>query len=80
MVERVAQLTDVACVFMFSDVFGVSAYKPIQWNLSNMDTLGTKIIVQISEVSLFQEGNNMYLYKVGTRSSVLIKQASLFQG
>ena len=37
-------------------------------------TLGTKIIVLISEVSLFQ-GENMYLYKVGTQSSVLIECA-----
>ena len=49
-----------------------------QWKLSNMDTRGTKICVLISEVSLFQ-GENMYLYKVGTWSSVLINQVSLFQ-
>ena len=42
-----------------------------------MDTLGTKIIVLISEVSLFQAENNMYLYKVGTQSSVLSKQGVL---
>ena len=36
-------------------------------DLSNTDTLGTKIFVLISEVSLFQGENNMYLYKVGTR-------------
>ena len=46
-------------------------------NLSNMDTLGTKIIVLISEVSLFEGENNMYLYKVGTQSSVLINEGSL---
>ena len=40
----------------------------LQWNLSNMDTLGTKRIVLISEVSLFQ---GEYLYEVGTQSSVL---------
>ena len=46
-----------------------------------MDTLGTKIIVLVSEVSLFQQGgDNVYLYKVGTQSSVLINQVSLFQG
>jgi len=45
-----------------------------------MDTHGTKIIVQISEVSLFHGENNMYLYKVGTQSNVLINQVSLFQG
>ena len=50
------------------------------WNLSNTDTLGAKIIVLISEVSLFQRENNMYLCKVGTQSSVLINQVSLFQG
>ena len=48
--------------------------KYIQWNLSNTDTLGTKIIILISEVSFFQGENNMYLYKVGIQSSVLIKQ------
>ena len=37
-------------------------------------TLGTKIIVVVSEVSLFQGEN-----KVGTRSSVLISKVSLFQ-
>lgn len=30
------------------------------------DTLGIKIIILISEVSLFQEENNMYLYEVGS--------------
>ena len=44
-----------------------------------MDTIGTKTIVLISEVSLFQGENNMYLYKDGTQSSVLINQVSLFQ-
>ena len=42
-----------------------------------MDSLGTKIIVLISEVSLFQGQNNMYLYKVGTQLSVLINQGVL---
>ena len=49
----------------------------IQWNLFNTNTLGTQIIVLISEVSFFQGQNNMYLYKVGTHSSVLIKQGVL---
>ena len=49
----------------------------IQWNLFNTDTLGTQIIVLISEVSFFQGQNNMYLYKVGTHSSILIKQGVL---
>ena len=49
----------------------------IQWNLSNTDNLGTKIIVLISEVSFFQGKNNMHLYKVGTQLSVLIKQGVL---
>ena len=51
----------------------------VQWNLSNTDTLGTKIIVLISEASLFQGENNMYLYKVGTQPGVLINQVPLFQ-
>ena len=49
----------------------------IQWNLFNTDTLGTQIIVLISEVYFFQGQNNMYLYKVGTHSSILIKQGVL---
>ena len=48
----------------------------IQWNLSTTDTLWT---VLFSEVPLFQGENNI-LYKVGTRSSVLINQVSLFSG
>ena len=36
-----------------------------------MDTIGTKIFVLISEVSLFQ-GKNTVFIEVGTRSSVLI--------
>ena len=40
----------------------------IQWNLSNTDTLATKVIVLIIEVSMFQGD------KVGTQSSVLIDQ------
>ena len=35
------------------------------------------LVVLISEVFLFQEDNTMYLYKVGTWSSVLINQVSL---
>ena len=50
---------------------------PIQWNLSNTDTIGTKVFVLISEVSSFQGENNRYLYKVGTQSGVLIKQVVL---
>ena len=38
---------------------------PVQWNLSNTDTLGTKIIVLISEVYLFQGENNMFYIKFG---------------
>ena len=38
--------------------------------------LGPKIIVLISEVS-FLQGENMYLYKVVTQSSVLIKKGVL---
>ena len=42
-----------------------------------MDTFGTKIIVLISEVSLFQGENNVYIYEVGTQSNVLINQGVL---
>ena len=48
-------------------------YIHLQWNLSNTDTLWTKIIVPISEVSFFQGEN-----KVGTQSRVLINQGVLF--
>ena len=48
----------------------------VQWNLSNTDILGTKILVLVGEVSLFQGKNNICLYKVGTPSSVLINQVS----
>ena len=54
--------------------------QPRIYSVSNMDTLGTKIFVLISEVSSFQGDNNMQLYKVGTRTSVLNNQVSLFQG
>ena len=57
---------------------GVST-SAIQWNLSYVNTIGTKTFVLISEVSLFQGDKNMYLYKAGTRSSVLFNQVSLFQ-
>ena len=53
-----------------------SNFQVLQLNLSNRDTIGTKIFVLINEVSLFQEEKNTYLYKVGTRSSILF----LFQG
>ena len=56
-------------------IFNIYIY--IQWNLFNTDTLGTQIIVMISEVSFFQGQNNMYLFKVGTHSSTLIKQGVL---
>ena len=60
---------------------GKVSEKPMQWKLSYMDTLGTKIItVLISEVSLFQGKNSVYLYKAGTLSSVLINHMSIFQG
>ena len=48
-----------------------------QWNLAlyYMDTLGTKIIVLVSELgSLFQGKNNICLYVDGTQSSVLISR------
>ena len=37
----------------------------IQWNLSSTDTLGTKIIVLISEVSIFQERITRIYMKLG---------------
>ena len=58
-------------------IYTVDKVIVIQWNLFNTDTLGTQIIVLISEVSFFQGQNNMYLYKVGTHSSILIKQGVL---
>ena len=40
----------------------------------------TSLGTLVSEVSLFQVENIMYLYKVGTRSSVLINQGVLISG
>ena len=48
--------------------------------LQYMDTLGTKITCPDQISVLILEENNAYLYKVGTRSGVLINQAFLFQG
>ena len=45
----------------------------IQWNLSSMDTLRTKTIVLISEVSLFQENTKLGLSQVS-----LLTKVSLF--
>ena len=45
----------------------------MQWTLSYLDTIGTKIFVLISEASLFQ---GKYL-QGGTQSSVLISEVSL---
>ena len=50
----------------------------LQWILPTMDTTGTKTVVLISEVSLFQRENIMYLYEVGTGLSVLINQGVLY--
>ena len=41
-------------------------FSNIQWSLSNTDRFGTKTIVLISEVSLFQGENNMYLYSLNS--------------
>ena len=48
----------------------------VQWNPSNLDTIGTEEGVLIREVSLFQ-GLKMVL---GEEESVLIREVSLFQG
>ena len=45
----------------------------LQYVLST-DTIGTKIFVLISEVSLFQGESIMYLYEVGTGLIVVINQ------
>ena len=49
----------------------------VQWNTSNLDTIGPEESVLISEVSLFQEYTNMVL---GEEESVLFREVSLFQG
>ena len=53
----------------------------IHWNLSLMirHHWNQNICPDYSEVFLFQEVNNVYLYKVGTQSSVLINEGSLIQ-
>ena len=52
----------------------------LQWDPSNMDTLGPLKCVLIRGVSSFQGANNAYLYEVRTGSSVLIREVSSFQG
>ena len=44
----------------------------LQWNLSDTDTLGTKIIVLISEVSLFQGKNNMWQSRIENKYYSLV--------
>ena len=43
----------------------------LQWELSNMDTLGTKIFVMTSEVSLFQGENNIKLFCIYSGKSLM---------
>ena len=51
----------------------------IQWNLSIVDTFGTKLAVLYREVSLIQIQICTQLYMVGTADSVLIREVSLIQ-
>ena len=44
---------------------------------SGTSLIRTTLRTNIIEVTLFQENKNMYLYKVGIQSSVLINQVSL---
>ena len=52
----------------------------VQRNLSNTGTHGTKILVLISEVSLFQGENKCIYIKLGIWSSVVINQVSSKRG
>ena len=49
----------------------------IQWSLSNVDTVRTKIIVLISEVSFFQREKNMYLHKDGLKQVSWLRMCPL---
>ena len=59
-----------------SDLCMILVFITVEPLLVYTNTLGTKIIVLISEVSLFQGKNIMYLYKVATQPGMKV---SLFQ-
>ena len=52
----------------------------IQWNLSNMDTLGAKIIVLIGDVSIFQGENNSVFIKLGLSQVSWLIRCPYFRG
>ena len=52
---------------------------PIQWNLSNTDTIGTKVFVLISEVSSFQGKIKDIYIKLGLSQVSRLSKLSLFQ-
>ena len=56
---------DFSCLYRTRVLVGQNV---IQWNPSNMDTLGPLQYVLIRGVSSFQGVNNTYLYEVGTWS------------
>ena len=72
---------DSRCWYTTFNGWKLSSYcsTTMQWNLSNADTLGTKIIVLISEVSLFQGENNMFYVKLWLSRVSWLTKVSLFQ-
>ena len=68
---RYVQLIKPYCVVQVTK--GIQYY--MQWNLSTMDTLGTKTFVLIGEMSF----NSLYLYQPGSQSGVLINQGISIQ-
>ena len=67
---RMCQVPSVTHILLFDS-------ESLQWNLSNKDNLGTKNLSWLVRCPYFR---GRILYKVGTWSSVLINQVSLFQG
>ena len=63
-------------IIITSDVIVVIYIVQLSHYSGNLDTLGTKIFVLISEVFLFQGEDSMHLYKVVTQSGALINQVS----
>ena len=62
-------------------MYTVYTYIHIQWNLSNLNTIGLDYNVLNSEVSSFQRLLSIYTnVAFGTDESVLFREVSLIQG
>ena len=67
---------DCSIVVVWVDNIHVQYTIHVQWNLSNLDTLGTISVVHFMEVSWFQELVNMQRMHFGTTISVLNMEVS----